>query len=227
MSDPRRMMLGAATAAAVERWALPEMDGPVANRRREKQIEEIEAEARLVGHEQGYAAGMATAQAEIAAHTKRLEAEIARLDGMMQTLARPFAELDAAVERELIQLTLAMGRQLVRRELRIDPSQIIAIIREAVTRLPIAARDVRVQLHPEDAAIVREKLAAPAGTGERAWTIVEDPTMSRGGCLVRTETSQIDARLESRLAAVIGSVLGEERSAERVVPAAPDDSKLA
>jgi flagellar assembly protein FliH len=130
---------------------------------------------------------------------------------MFGTLARPFHELDVQVEQQLVHLALTVGRQLVRRELRIDPAQVIAIIRETVALLPAAARDVRVHLHPEDAAIVREKLATPAA--ERAWTIVEDPVTTRGGCRVTTDTTQIDARLETRMNTAISAILGDERAA--------------
>jgi flagellar assembly protein FliH len=36
--------------------------------------------------------------------------------------------------------------------------------------------------------------------------------MSRGGCVIRTENSRIDARLESRISAVIANALGDERA---------------
>jgi flagellar assembly protein FliH len=39
--------------------------------------------------------------------------------------------------------------------------------------------------------------------------------MSRGGCVVKTETSRIDARLESRINTIIANVLGDERAPER------------
>ena len=129
-------------------------------------------------------------------------------------------QLDAEVEKTLLQLTLAVGKQLARRELRIDPAQVIAIIRESLQELPTAAREIRVHLHPEDAAIVRERLTAPSN--ERAWTIVEDPAMSRGGCVVKTETSRIDARLESRINTVIANALGDERSPDRTDTPPPD-----
>jgi flagellar assembly protein FliH len=76
---------------------------------------------------------------------------------------------------------------------------------------------VRVHLHPEDAAAIAERLAS-AGQ-ERAWSVVEDPTLSRGGCLVRSENSQIDARLESRVNAIVSSMLGEERASARLAEA--------
>ena len=171
-----------------------------------------EAEAR------GYEAGLARARAETQASTETLSARVTQLEAILQLQARPLQQLDASVERELVQLTLAVGKQLARRELRIDPGQVIQIIRECLGQLPAAARDIRIHLHPEDAATVRELLPAPAN--ERAWVIVEEPTLTRGGCLVRTDTSQIDARLESRINAVIANLLGDERAPERPAAAA-------
>jgi flagellar assembly protein FliH len=139
------------------------------------------------------------------------------LSAVLELLARPLEQLDAEVEKELLQLALAVGKQLARRELRVDPGQIIGIIRESLAQLPAAARETRIHLHPDDAATVRERLAVT--NNERAWSIVEDPTLSRGGCVVRTQTSQVDVRLESRISAVIASALGEERAAERQKPA--------
>jgi flagellar assembly protein FliH len=132
---------------------------------------------------------------------------------VLRFIAQPLRELDEEVEQSLLQLAMAVGKQLARRELRIDPTQVIAIIRESLQELPTSARNPRVHLHPEDAVIVRERLSEPGS--EPAWTLVEDPTMSRGGCLIRIENSQVDARLESRIGAVIANVLGDERAEER------------
>ena len=128
---------------------------------------------------------------------------------MFYDLAKPFEELDAEVERELLTLAMALARQIVRRELKTDPTQIIGIIREAISALPVAAREVRVHLHPEDAAVVRQNLAPTES--ERAWVIIEDPVMARGGCQITTATSRIDARLETRLGAILSELLGTER----------------
>ncbi len=46
---------------------------------------------------------------------------------------------------------------------------------------------------------------------ERAWAIIEDPVMARGGCQVTTNTSRIDARLETRLGSILSELLGTER----------------
>ncbi|MGH8211330.1 MAG: flagellar assembly protein FliH [Steroidobacteraceae bacterium] len=216
MSDPRRP--ASAGAAAIERWSLPLVEGtvigrPMDERKAAAAAEAIACLARQDSEARGYEAGMARAQAQMQERSAAMDATVNRLDGLLQFIGRPLQELDEEVEKTLLRLALTVGKQLARRELRIDPAQVIAIIRECLAELSSAAREIRVHLHPEDAAIVRERLTAPVN--ERAWTIVEDPTLSRGGCIVRTENSQIDARLESRINTVIANALGEERAQDR------------
>ena len=204
-------------AAAIERWRLPEVEGPIIGRvRADRRAAAAEESARLALKEaegRGYEAGMARARAETSAQLTALEERVQGLGAALQLLARPLEQLDADIESELAQLALAVGKQLARRELSIDPAQVIAILRESLALLPAATREVRVHLHPQDAAAVREHLTAPAS--ERAWTLVEDPTLSRGGCLIHSQSSRIDSRLEARIAAVAASVLGDERAGTR------------
>jgi flagellar assembly protein FliH len=224
LSTPSRPI--AAQAAAVERWSMPEVGGPIVGRSRDDKkaapnTVDLLRQALQESEARGYQAGLAKAQAESQVSLDALAARVKQLDSILELLGQPLAQLDAEVEKELLHLALAVGKQLARRELRIDPTQVIGIIRESLAQLPASARDVRIHLHPEDAATVRERLAEP--TNERAWTIVEDPTLTRGGCIVRTETSQIDVRVESRVGAVIANALGEERAPERP---APDPAEL-
>jgi len=204
-----------------ELWSLPNVDGPIVGLRRDGPARARDAEttratesARQAEIDRGYAAGVSAGRAELQKQNDALAAQVMRLDGILNQLARPLPTLEGEVEQQLVLLALAVGKQLARRELRADPGQIAALIREAVGRLPAAAREVRVHLQPEDAAAIAERLAS-AGQ-ERAWSVVEDPTLTRGGCLVRSENSQIDARLESRVNAMVSSMLGEERASARL-----------
>lgn len=202
----------------IVRWDLPTVRGDVVQARKpgKKTVGELEQVERAAYDEAfaaGRTAGLAAARAETQQGIEQLKAQVARLDTMFHSLSRPLETMDEQVESQLISLALAIARQLVRRELKTDPAQVIAVVRETVGLLPAAARDVRVHMHPEDAAVVREKLA---GTGpDRAWTIVEDPVMTRGGCRVATDTAQIDARLETRIGAVLSSMLGDDRAREQ------------
>jgi flagellar assembly protein FliH len=214
MSEPR------GAVQPIERWNLPAVEGPLASNARDERARA--AAAQRAGHEgvRGYEAGVARAQGEVQGRIGELNARVQRLDGILKLLAQPLRALDEDIEKQLLELAFAVGKQLARRELSAAPTQVVAILRECLEQLPVAARDVRVHLHPEDAAIVRERLAAPSA--ERAWSLIEDPTLARGGCLVRSDTSQIDARFESRVHAVLAAALGEQRAPERAGTASPD-----
>lgn len=185
------------------RWDVPTIDGSegkgylTAGR-----LEALQQQAWDEAYEKGHAEGLKSGEEAIAARVRRL-------DDLLNALVKPFDKLDEEVERELVELAISMTKQLFRREIRIDPSHVIGVARDAIRLLPIASRNVHVHLHPDDAALVRESLA-PA-ENEPAWTIVEDPLIERGGCNVTTENSRVDASNASRLNAAIRSLNGDER----------------
>lgn len=194
MSDP---------AASAERWQVPAIDGSDgAGYMTAGRLEALQKEAYDEAFQRGRADGLAAGEA---AAKERVQ----RLDELLCALARPFDELDEQVEKQLVDLAMTVVQQLFRREIRQDPGHVIGVVREAIGLLPIASRNVRLHLHPGDAALVRESLA-PAD-GEPAWTIVEDPLMSTGGCVVTTDNSRIDAGAETRLNALIQSIAGDRR----------------
>jgi flagellar assembly protein FliH len=178
-------------------WELPPIEGPVlARQRRVEQLGALEREAWEKGHAQGREAGMAAVRQEEQAALAEIERRARQLASILDFMAKPIADLDDQVQRQLAMLAGAID-------------QIIAAIRETVSLLPMTAREVRVHLHPEDAKLVRARLAE--ATSERAWTITEDPILTLGGCRVTSEDSTIDAQVEQRIGAAIAAVLGDER----------------
>ena len=165
-------------------------------------LEELQRQAYDEAFQKGHAEGLAAGEAEIKARAERYNA-------LLKGLAHPFDELDEQIEKQLVELAMAVARQLFRREVRIDPSHVIGVVREAIQLLPAASRNVRLHLHPDDAALVRESLVS--ADEDPAWSIAEDPLISRGGCTVTTDNSRIDATNEARLQAAIAAISGNER----------------
>jgi len=199
-------------AAGAAVWELPPIDGPVvARRRRGADLDVIEREAWDKGFADGHEAGLAAAREEQHAALTEIDRRVQQLGSILEFMSRPLAEVDAQVQRQLALLAGAIARQVVRRELKIHPDDIVGVIRDTVSLLPVTARDVRVHLNPDDAQLVRSRLTEV--TSERAWSITEDPILPRGGCRVTSENSTIDAQVEQRVGAAIAAVLGDERSA--------------
>lgn len=191
-----------AEADAPSRWDVPAIEGAADTYLTAGRLEALQKEAYEEAWQKGHAEGLAAGK-------EASRARAARFDQLLQALARPFDKLDESVEKQLVELAMAVVRQLFRREVRVEPSHVIGVVREAIRLLPVASCNVRVHLHPEDATLVRESLST--AEGELAWTIVEDPLITRGGCKVTTDNAQIDATAEARLQAVISAVAGDQR----------------
>lgn len=215
-------IIGAGGEEDVKQWQPPEMirsssDVSVQEARGSlltaEQLEQVQSQAYNEGFERGKKDGFAHGYKEAIAGAKNeISQKADQLDRLLSALNTPFKELDEQVERELISLTISMVRQLVRREVKLDPNHIVGVVREALSLLPVSARNISLVLHPEDAKLVREIF--DVSDKELGWSIVEDPVLDRGGCKVITDTSRIDATLESRLAAMITTLLGGERTVD-------------
>lgn len=166
---------------------------------------------RQAAHQEGFEAGRGEGLRQ-GAHEVR--AQLDGLRALIDSLARPLARLDERVEEELVALAITLVRQLVRREIRTDPGVIVAAVREAVSVLPLSAREIAVKVHPEDAVLLRELYPEHALEGGPGWRLIEGPAITRGGCVVVTDSSEVDATLERRLAAAIRHVFGGERTGD-------------
>jgi flagellar assembly protein FliH len=198
----------------VAAWVLPPVDGPVVGaHRRRADLDAIERQAWEEGFEAGRNMGVEAGQQQIATLIGEQRQRLDRFTSLCALQSAPLAELDDDVVQQMAVLASAIARQVVRRELNTQPEQIIFVVRETLALLPGTARNVRVFLHPEDAALVTARLAETQT--ERAWTLVEDPMLSRGGCRIQSENSSIDARVEARLAAAIAAALGDTRAIPR------------
>lgn len=168
--------------------------------------DEAFAQGKMHGFQQGFDEGSKKGYED---NLHLLQSQAARLVSLLESLSKPFKRLDDEVEKELVKLVIGIATQIIRREIKTDPGQIIAVVRETLNVLPLASQKISLKLHPEDAELVRTALALDDVSP--SWSIVEDPLITRGGCEVDTEISHVDATVEHRLAAVIATLLGGER----------------
>jgi len=179
---------------------------------KKKGFEEGQILGQKEGLERGTAEGFAQAMAE---GNAVIEEKSARFAGLISCLAMPLEKLDNEVENELVTLAMSVARHLIRRELKHDPSQIIAVIRQAVKILPLSTQNITLFLHPDDLILVRESLSL-GEDDELRWKTIEDPMLNRGGCKIETAYSRIDASVESQINRVIAQILGGERGSDHV-----------
>ncbi len=169
-----------------------------------------------LGKQEGHAQGLLEGQEEVQQIIKRFEQ-------IIKFLSEPVEQLNLEVEEELLLLAMATAKQIIRREINADPGQIIAVIKEGIAALSSGASKIKVYLHPADAEIAREnlKLSAEAhsenGTedDEPLWMVIDEPVLTRGGCRIESESSLIDATIETRVAEIAAQIMGSERTSRQ------------
>jgi len=170
----------------------------------------LTAERLAAIEEQAHAEGLARGLEEGRRQGEREVAEQARrLGALLAEIAPATALVDELFLGQVGELVLAISRQFVRREIAREPGEIVRVVREALAALPVAATTIRISLHPEDAALVNERLKPEGFT--HSIRIVEDLGMSRGGARVETDVSVVDASVEARFGAIAASIFGDER----------------
>ena len=195
-------------------WQPPSIQKPTAKETAEKErqrlitadsIEILQKKAYEEGYSQGFQKGLQDGNTVI-------QERLRNIDSIARFMQKPLDELDEAVVEQLSQLAISIARKLIRREIKTDPGQIVAVVRETVSALPAGMQNIRVFMNPEDATVLRETMNL--SDGEQPWTIVEDPLLSKGGCKVLTDYSEVDASVEARLSGIIARMLGGDRQSD-------------
>jgi flagellar assembly protein FliH len=116
--------------------------------------------------------------------------------------------LDAQVAQALAASAVQLARQVLRSELRAQPELVARVAAEAVSAVMLSARQITVQVHPQDLPLVSE--GAAEALALRGARLVASSSIARGGVLVHSDVGSIDARIAGRwaqAAAALGSTL--------------------
>jgi flagellar assembly protein FliH len=182
-----------------------------------EEAELLKAQAREEGAKEGFDRGHADgAKHGVEAGRQQAFAEReAELASLAQTLAAAAAEFDAArraVEAdalaEIVALAVAVARRVTKRQGLLDPGVLAANLSDAMN-LAVGASDLRVAVLPAqrsalESLLPRLKVQWP---DLKHVELVDDPTLSPGGCRVYTRHGSIDADLDAQLDRVIAELL--------------------
>jgi flagellar assembly protein FliH len=171
----------------------------------------LEREAFAKGYAQGERAGLE-------AGGKRAEAMLRRVAQTLDDLGSLRETLMQQTERQMVQLALTIARRIVSREVTLDPELISAMAHVALKKLGTAS-PATIRLNPEDYTIVTRDGGDRWGGGGAQVTVVPDPQVARGGCLVESDFGRIDASLDHQFEEMSRALLGESRgSTGHIVP---------
>ncbi len=158
-------------------------------RQARQQAEVIEKEA----FDKGYAEGRGKGEAE---GQRQFAEAAAKLGRLLESLERQRAEIQGQYEKDLLPLITAMVDKLVQHEVSVNNLVIASCLKNSMQYVADSAT-VRVHLHPDDFIRIKEiSLNDPDFLGSRRQLdLVEDDTVSVGGCYVRSDFGEVDASL--------------------------------
>jgi flagellar assembly protein FliH len=165
------------------------------------------------GFEQGARTGLQQGYSEGSQALEEFESrKAADLARQVSTLVESFrAEmqlLESQVASDLVSLAVDIARQVIRRELELQPESLLPVATEALRAFGEGASQLEVWVHPSDAQMLAEHLKGQPGvTGLK---VHEDAGMARGGCRIEADTGVADATFEARWQAVMASLGREE-----------------
>jgi flagellar assembly protein FliH len=188
--------LQAAQPAAAPAAAAPVTPEALSIQQQER-LAALEREAFTKGYAQGERAGLE-------AGGKRAEAMLRRVAQTLEELGNLRKTLMQQSERQMVQLALTLARRVVQREISLDPELIAAMAHVAIKKLGVSNPST-IRLHPDDYTVV-------ARDGDR-WsgsnvTVVPDPSIARGGCMVESDFGTIDATLDRQFDEMARALLG-------------------
>ncbi|MEX2658093.1 MAG: FliH/SctL family protein [Acidimicrobiales bacterium] len=165
-------------------------------------VAEAQAAGHAAGRAEGYDAGRLEALADAAVARAALAdagaAALAALERASAELAAREARSLADVEHAVLACAFELATAVVGRELALasDPG------RDALRRALVLAPEresVTAHLHPDDVALLGDPTELSPG---REVTVVADPAVERGGCVLEAGPCRIDAQLGAALARV-------------------------
>jgi flagellar assembly protein FliH len=157
------------------------------------EADQIRELARMQGHEEGRAQGLADGVAETRAAAHALQEALA-------ALAQQTDELAQAVERDAVELALALAAKIVAGTIEVEPERVLDTVAGALRRIADRRR-IAVLVDPADLEVVSGalgELQARAG-GIELCEIQADRRVGRGGAIVRTVESEVDASVATQL----------------------------
>ncbi|MHC4416015.1 MAG: FliH/SctL family protein [Planctomycetota bacterium] len=196
----------------------------IVERSREEAQELVDAAARR-GHDEGREQGLGEGRAEgrREGHREAIEQSTTRIGEIMSAWAEALDRWESdrnsmllAAREEILEFALAMGSKITHRIIEADPTVVADQVAEALA-LVVGPSAVAVSVNPEDRPVVEsvmgellEKISQCTHADVR-----DDPSLSRGGCVVATSKGRIDATVERQIERIVETLLARAPKPQR------------
>ncbi len=159
-------------------------------------------------YQRGFADGRkkATIEGEKSLHAQAQEKIIPLLASLQEGLLQLNTirkETYLEIEKEAVELALAIAKQIICQEITIDREIVVCVAREALAKVEDPGK-IKIKMSPSDLQFIKENRSHLSDIIDNidnvAFEAVE--SIQSGGCIIETDLGEIDARIEKQLQAV-------------------------
>ena len=153
------------------------------------------------GYAQGFAQGHAhaTLQAEqqVRDFTTNQGAEAARnFAQLLERAEQQLSQSQQVMAQGVLELACELALQVLRHEMSVNPNVLQPVIREALGLLALDSKNAVVRLNPLDLEVLQDTLQTEFAA--LSLTLIADPSVEPGGCLIASAGSVVDGSLDTR-----------------------------
>lgn len=151
------------------------------------------------GFDEGRLAGKEAGEQEAKVAAEQLQQELGlRWQQLFEHMRQPALQINEGVERQLVTMTATLAQAICMHEVSTSETLIGKVLEQAVDELSEQATQLKIALHPDDLELIKQRWS-DTERDEMGWRLVADETLTRGGCVVTTPITRVDATLESRM----------------------------
>ena len=175
-------------------------------------IENAKAEANSIEKE-AYAEGFKNGERQgFESIRERFEPILDGFRNAIFSLEEANRALSLSAEEQAVRLAMAIAEKIVHHEVRINKEVILEILRAALKKVS-DHKKVKIRVSPDDLLLIQQSKPDFLDIQDRLATIAfeEDPSITKGGCVVETELGDVDARIEKQIQAITDAFRSETR----------------
>ena len=154
--------------------------------------------------EQAYIEGFENGEREGLESVKiSLEPVLQHLNQSIDELENAKKELLLRTEREAVELALAIAEKIVSHEVKTNKEVILNVVQAALKKI-VDRKKIKIRVAPSDFQFLNHAKSHIPGLEEQfeKATFEEDKSIMNGGCVIKTNLGDIDARIEKQFQAV-------------------------
>lgn len=159
-------------------------------------IMELKGRAYAKGFTEGEKAG-------IDSDRKNLKSVLDTLGQVVRQLDEIRNEIYRYSEKEVVSLAMGIATKIVRHEITINKNVILNVLKQALKKI-VDCDKIKIRVNPSDLQFLKTQNHQFSHLVDNMGSIVfeEDETILTGGCLIETNSGDIDARIDKQLEAV-------------------------